>query len=33
MKYNLTNGNVTIYTPPPPAGGALMGYILSILDG
>jgi gamma-glutamyltranspeptidase/glutathione hydrolase/leukotriene-C4 hydrolase len=30
---HLTNGNYTLYNPPPPASGAVLSFILGILDG
>jgi gamma-glutamyltranspeptidase len=33
LKVVLSNGNYTLYNPPPPSSGAVMSFITSILDG
>jgi gamma-glutamyltranspeptidase/glutathione hydrolase/leukotriene-C4 hydrolase len=33
IKVTLRNGNYTLYNPPPPSGGAVLDFIVGILDG
>jgi len=33
LKVVLSNGNYTLYNPPPPSSGAVMSFIIGILDG
>ena len=33
VSVKLRNGNYTIYNPPPPSSGAVLDFILGILDG
>jgi len=33
VNVTLRNGNYTIYNPPPPSSGAVLDFILSVLDG
>jgi len=33
LKVVLSNGNYTVYNPPPPSSGVVMDFIAGILDG
>jgi gamma-glutamyltranspeptidase / glutathione hydrolase / leukotriene-C4 hydrolase len=33
LKVSLQNGGYTLYNPPPPSSGAVIDYIMSLLDG